>query len=169
MLKDYFRLDYFGLFDWTISRSFNWGWALSSIYTQFCSVLIVMLTDLLILCIPFSFPSFYLAYQLVVKRFMGTIFNQQVAFMCVISGEAQCWGGCQYDDLCPGLSVPVSMSLVIVQSLPDSLQTLQTAYLASSICGFLKYSDLTWNAFCFSSLNWSVLFRSYHYHYQFIT
>lgn len=59
-----------------------------SLYSVLLSI--VMLTDLLILCIPFSFPSFYLAYQLVVKRFMGTIFNQQVAFMCVISGEAQC-------------------------------------------------------------------------------
>ena len=66
---------------------------------------------------------------------------------------------CRHDDLYPGLSVPVSMSLVIFQSLPDSLQTLETAYLAPPLCSFLKYSDLTWQAFCFSSLNWSVLFR----------
>ena len=55
------------------------------------------------------------------------------------------------------------MSLAIIQLLPLSFHTtetvLETAYLAPYICRFLKYCDLSWHNCCFSSLNWSVLFR----------
>ena len=53
-----------------------------------------MLLDIIILCLPFSIPSFYLAYKLGEKRFMGTIFNQQIALMCVISGGVRSISGC---------------------------------------------------------------------------
>ena len=44
------------------------------------------LGDLIIFCLPLSLPSFYLAYRLYRKQFLGTVFNQQVALMLVYSG-----------------------------------------------------------------------------------
>ena len=46
-----------------------------------------MLTDLTLLCFPLSIPSFYLAYRLHRRNFLGTVFNQQIALMMVYSGE----------------------------------------------------------------------------------
>ena len=46
-----------------------------------------MLTDLTLLCLPLSIPSLYIAYRLVRRGFLGTVFNQQIALMMVYSGK----------------------------------------------------------------------------------
>ena len=48
-----------------------------------------MLLNLILLCIPFSFPSLYLAYRLARRGFLGSIFNQHVALMMLFTGGGQ--------------------------------------------------------------------------------
>ena len=50
-------------------------------------VVIMLLPVLVILCIPFSFPSLYLAHRLCRKRFLHSVFNQHVAVMMIFSGR----------------------------------------------------------------------------------
>ena len=46
-----------------------------------------MLTDLLVLTVPLSLPSLYLAYRLLKKGYLGTVFNQQAALVLIVGGE----------------------------------------------------------------------------------
>ena len=46
-----------------------------------------MTTNTLILTLPCSIPSFYLAYKLYKKNFLGQIFNKQFAITLIISGK----------------------------------------------------------------------------------
>ena len=46
-----------------------------------------MLFNLFILFIPFSFPSIYLAHKLYRKKFLGSIFNEQIALMMIFTGN----------------------------------------------------------------------------------
>ena len=47
----------------------------------------MILPSLVLLCIPFSFPSLYLAHRLWRKRFLDSVFNQHVAVMMLFSGR----------------------------------------------------------------------------------
>ena len=47
----------------------------------------MLLPWLVILCVPFSLPSIYLATRLCRKRFLNSDFNQHVALMMVFSGK----------------------------------------------------------------------------------
>ena len=51
------------------------------------------LTDLSLLCLPLCLPSFYLAFRLYRRQFLGTVFNQHIALMLVYSGGMFyiCW------------------------------------------------------------------------------
>ena len=42
---------------------------------------------LCILCLPLSCPAFYLAYKLASKRTLGSIFNQNIFFLFVMTGK----------------------------------------------------------------------------------
>ena len=61
--------------------------------TDICPELLVMQPALVVLlclyhvCLPLSLPSLYLAYRLVSKRFLGSVFNQHIAVMLIISGN----------------------------------------------------------------------------------
>ena len=60
--------------------------------TDICPELLVMQPALVLLCLyhiclPLSLPSLYLAYRLVSKRFLGSVFNQHIAVMLIISGN----------------------------------------------------------------------------------
>ena len=46
-----------------------------------------MLLNLFILFIPLSFPSIYLAHKLYRKKFLGSIFNEQIALMMIFTGN----------------------------------------------------------------------------------
>ena len=46
-----------------------------------------MLTTILLACLPLSLPSLYLAYLLVKKRFLWSVFNQQAALILTLSGR----------------------------------------------------------------------------------
>ena len=46
-----------------------------------------MLSTLLVLCTPLSWPSLYLAYRLYRKSYLGTVFNQQAALVLAVCGE----------------------------------------------------------------------------------
>ena len=47
----------------------------------------ILLLCLYLVCLPLSLPSLYLAYRLVSKRFLGSVFNQHIAVMLIISGN----------------------------------------------------------------------------------
>ena len=47
----------------------------------------MLLTCLVILCIPFSVPSIYLAQRLCRKKFLNSVFNQHAAVMMIFSGK----------------------------------------------------------------------------------
>ena len=40
-----------------------------------------------LLCLPLAFPAFYLAYKLASKRSLGSIFNQNIFFLFIVTGE----------------------------------------------------------------------------------
>ena len=46
-----------------------------------------MLALLVCGCLPLSFPSLYLAYKIIKKNFLSSLFNQQIALMLVFSGK----------------------------------------------------------------------------------
>ena len=46
-----------------------------------------MSTNTLILTLPSSIPSFYLAYRLYKTNFLGQLFNKQFAIILIISGK----------------------------------------------------------------------------------
>jgi hypothetical protein len=37
-------------------------------------------------CLIFSIPSFFLAYKMMKKKFLGTIFNKNIAIVLVVTG-----------------------------------------------------------------------------------
>ena len=47
----------------------------------------ILLLCLYLVCLPLSLPSLYLAYRLVSKRFLGSVFNEHIAVMLFISGN----------------------------------------------------------------------------------
>ena len=52
------------------------------------SIMIIWIWVALVLaCTPFSYPSFYLAFKLVRKGFLDSLFNQHIALMMVFAGE----------------------------------------------------------------------------------
>ena len=46
-----------------------------------------MLVTILLCCLPLSIPSLYMAYRLVKKRFLWSVFNQQAALILTVSGK----------------------------------------------------------------------------------
>ena len=44
---------------------------------------------LFILCLPLSCPAFYLAYKLASKRQLGSIFNQNIFFLLIVTGGSK--------------------------------------------------------------------------------
>ena len=42
-----------------------------------------------LLCLPLAFPAFYLAYKLASKRSLGSIFNQNIFFLFIVTGEGE--------------------------------------------------------------------------------
>ena len=46
-----------------------------------------MLLNLFLVCLPFSFPALYLAQRLYRKRFLDSLFNQQIGLMLLFSGD----------------------------------------------------------------------------------
>ena len=54
--------------------------------SSFNTVVMILLSCLVVLCIPLSFPSLYLAQRLCRKRFLKSVFNQHVALMMIFSG-----------------------------------------------------------------------------------
>ena len=58
-----------------------------------------MLTDLVLASLPLSIPSFYLAYRLARKDFLGTVFNQVIALMFLLSGTSDYSNGKFWGDL----------------------------------------------------------------------
>ena len=46
----------------------------------------VLFPILFLLCLSLSFPSLYLAYKIASKRTLGSIFNQNIFFLFVLTG-----------------------------------------------------------------------------------
>ena len=68
--------------------------AVNKVITQTTRALRETMTiNKLIFTLPFSIPSFYLAYRLYKKNFLDQIFNKQLAIMLIISGKTS-WCFC---------------------------------------------------------------------------
>ena len=53
-----------------------------------CWIVCAMFADVILLSLPFSAPSLYLAYKLYTNGYLGTVFNQNLAFLFITSGES---------------------------------------------------------------------------------
>ena len=130
-----------------------------------------MLTDLTVFCFPLSVPSFYLAYRLYRKQFLGTGFNQQIALMLVYSGGLlSCLNQTFLEVSIPiylccvlGLVIPLSTAIATFRLLSDldpfNHQEFVYFYLAPSICAFQRSLETLFHAVCFYGSFVSVLFR----------
>ena len=54
----------------------------AKMFSQFYPVLVI-------LCIPFSLPSFYIVYRLFKRRCLSSVFNEHVALMMIFSGKGR--------------------------------------------------------------------------------
>ena len=99
-----------------------------------------MITNIFLVCLPLSTPSFYLSYKLWRKDFLGTLLNQQMALMLLISGNLQ--RPFHFSPCYCGLNSVVSSSLLrsvtALHSVPCHTETdLRNGSLAGRIFPFL--------------------------------
>ena len=125
-----------------------------------------MLVTILLCCLPLSTPSLYMAYRLVKKRFLWSVFNQQAALILTVSGKMKHINIVALtDDMFQGIILPLSLATAIFRLVPDH----DLGYLEfyPLLCSLLSYLELTWITLVDSGTMVAVIFRSSIYLFTF--
>ena len=128
-----------------------------------------MITNIFLGCLPLSAPSLYLSYKIWRKDYLGTLLNQQMALMLLISGN---YGNmlCRHKTLlCPffsqnyifeGLLLPFTLSLAILRlTLEWDSSLAELSHFSLEICALQRHLESTFLDTWLYMNSGSVLFR----------
>ena len=121
-----------------------------------------MLGDIFFMCLPLSLPSLYLSYQLRRRDYLGTVFNQQIALMLLISGAAPVgfYFRLAVTDCFKGVILPFTTSLAVLRAAAEFYPALRD-YKAISleICALQRHLDSTFLDSWLHMGSGSIMFR----------
>ena len=124
-----------------------------------------MFPILVLACCSLSLPCLYLAYRLIKKRFLGSIFNQQAAAILILSGILQIFQKIKHfnqpryylttTNYNQGITLPLSMAASISRLMSGYSFSLQNPFL----CSLLSHLELSWFKLVDFGVAVSVIFR----------